>query len=280
MALRHRRSVAAAAALTALATGASVYGSPVAHADLIEDGTQLIAHRGGYDYGTENSVATLRKALERGADAIEFDVQWTKDGRTVVMHDATMNRTTNCSGTVSAISYAKFRSCKLNDGSKPPTIYEVLNVMEDFPNAHAYLHPRSLNTWAKGKKIALALERSGMNNKSRASVISNSKAILWKAKEGGFKGRRGLLFSDPRYWSAAYDTLIPYDTPVTSSLVKAAQKRGKEVVVVEGHPTGINSVLPLGLDGYMANGLGDALDVLGKALGEVNRQLTRLGEND
>lgn len=278
MALSNPRPVAVTALLTALATGASVYGSPAAQAALIEDGPQLIAHRGGYDYGTENSVKTLRRALERGADAIEFDLQWTKDGRSVVMHDSTMNRTTNCSGTVTKISYKKFRSCELNDGTQAPNLYNVLKIMRDFPDAHVYVHPRNMNTYGKARKLTLALERLGLNNERRATVISTNRTYLWKAKQSGFDGRRGYMFKDSSGWSAGYHTLIPYDTAVTRSRVAAAQRRHKEVVVVEGHPTRLSGVLPLELDGYMANALGNALEELGKALSEVNSQLTDLDD--
>ena len=98
------RRAATGALLTTLATGSALAYGPAAHAAYSEnDGIvkpEIIGHRGGVDWGTENSPRTIKRAFASGADAVEIDVQWTKDLGTVIMHDNTMNRTTNCSGTV------------------------------------------------------------------------------------------------------------------------------------------------------------------------------------
>ena len=61
------------------------------------------AHRGFCGKYPENTMLALRKALEAGVDGIELDVQLTKDGHVVIIHDETVNRTTNGTGTV--VSY-------------------------------------------------------------------------------------------------------------------------------------------------------------------------------
>lgn len=270
------RRLATGTLLTSLAAGSAVaLGAPAAHAVGAED-VELIAHRGGTDWGTENSVKTVKRALERGADSVEIDIQWTKDGRTVVMHDDTMNRTTNCSGTVTKISYAKFRSCKLNDGTTAPHIYEMLEEIHR-QGKHVFLHVRGLDTNSKAKKIVRALSKFGMNNRSDATVISTNKAYLNLVKKNGSKARRGYLFSSSDGWNANYSILLPYNVSVTESKVRAAQRGGHKVMVVEGKPTKLGDVLDLNLDGFMANDLTDALIDLGKALFEVTRQAAKLG---
>lgn len=59
-----------------------------------------IGHRGASAYAPENTMAAFRKAHELGADGVELDVQLSKDGQVVIMHDDRINRTTNGAGYV------------------------------------------------------------------------------------------------------------------------------------------------------------------------------------
>ena len=69
----------------------------------------IIAHRGDKTHAPENTLAAFKSAAENGADAIEFDVKLTADGRIIVLHDPTVNRTTNGLGKISQLPYAAVR---------------------------------------------------------------------------------------------------------------------------------------------------------------------------
>ena len=58
----------------------------------------VIAHRGGRARAPENTLEAMQLGIAEGADAIEFDVRLTADGEVVVIHDATVDRTTDGSG--------------------------------------------------------------------------------------------------------------------------------------------------------------------------------------
>jgi glycerophosphoryl diester phosphodiesterase len=90
----HVRAVAAA---TTALMGATVLLLPTsaAHAAADADYPLVVAHRGASAYAPENTLAAVDKADEMGFDWVENDVQRTKDGRLVVLHDATLARTTN-----------------------------------------------------------------------------------------------------------------------------------------------------------------------------------------
>lgn len=60
---------------------------------------QVWAHRGASGYAPENTLDAFRKAIEMGADGIELDVQLTKDGTVVVIHDEVIERVSDGSGT-------------------------------------------------------------------------------------------------------------------------------------------------------------------------------------
>ena len=80
----------------------------------------IIAHRGDSAHVAENTLASFAVALEVGADLVEFDVQLTKDGQVVVIHDSTVDRTTTGKGRVR------------EDGRKlhPMYLYEVKKPAE------------------------------------------------------------------------------------------------------------------------------------------------------
>ena len=69
---------------------------------------QIFAHRGFSSQYPENTMTAFRKALEAGADGIELDARLTLDGKIVVMHDPSVDRTTNGKGKVRDLTFAEF----------------------------------------------------------------------------------------------------------------------------------------------------------------------------
>jgi cyanophycinase len=87
----------------------------------------VIAHRGEHLQNPENSVSGIRAAIELGADYVELDVRTTSDGRMILMHDATVDRTSNGKGLVKEIPFAKIREFRLGQ-EKVPTFEEALDA--------------------------------------------------------------------------------------------------------------------------------------------------------
>ncbi len=73
------------------------------------EGTQVIAHRGGGGERPENTMLAFQHAQEIGVDILEFDIQITRDEVLVVIHDDTVDRTTNGSGRVGDFTYEQLR---------------------------------------------------------------------------------------------------------------------------------------------------------------------------
>jgi glycerophosphoryl diester phosphodiesterase len=76
-----------------------------------------IAHRGFWTKTAENSLGSVRAAVATGIDMIEIDTQATADGRLVVIHDETLDRTTTGTGTVSETRFEVVRAAKLRAGA-------------------------------------------------------------------------------------------------------------------------------------------------------------------
>jgi glycerophosphoryl diester phosphodiesterase len=86
----------------------------------------VIAHRGSCMEALENSFAAFDLALKQGAQRIEFDVQVTKDGQALVIHDANLKRTAQKSGRVSQLTSQELRSIKLKNSEAIPFLEEVI----------------------------------------------------------------------------------------------------------------------------------------------------------
>ncbi|HXF11139.1 MAG TPA: glycerophosphodiester phosphodiesterase family protein [Desulfuromonadaceae bacterium] len=85
-------------------------------------------HRGARGHEPENTLRSVRKALELGADGIEIDVYFV-DGQLIVIHDDTLNRTTNGKGRLDAKTFRELRSLDAGKGERIPTLSEVFDAV-------------------------------------------------------------------------------------------------------------------------------------------------------
>ena len=93
----------------------------------------VIAHRGDWRNHPENSISCVKSCIEMGVDIVELDVQKTKDGVFVLLHDGSVNRTTNGKGKISQMTFEEARKLRLKHRKKIsneqiPTLEEVLKV--------------------------------------------------------------------------------------------------------------------------------------------------------
>ena len=96
----------------------------------------IFAHRGASAHAPENTLAAFELALAQNADGIELDVKLTADGQVVVIHDATVNRTTGSHGRVKDLSLAQLQALDAGSffsekyrGEKIPTLEEVFETV-------------------------------------------------------------------------------------------------------------------------------------------------------
>ncbi len=90
----------------------------------------VVAHRGDWRYAPENSIAAIEHAIAVGVDVVELDLQLTKDSVLLVMHDATLNRTTTGKGKVSDWPLDSIRTLKLKNGCGIRTKHGVPTLEE------------------------------------------------------------------------------------------------------------------------------------------------------
>jgi Glycerophosphoryl diester phosphodiesterase len=98
--------------------------------------TQILGHRGASAEAPENTMVAFALAAQMGADGVELDVHLTSDGRVVVIHDDTVDRTTNGTGAVREMTFAQIRELDASigkpgySGAKIPTLEEVYELLQ------------------------------------------------------------------------------------------------------------------------------------------------------
>lgn len=85
----------------------------------------IVGHRGASAHAPENTLAAFRLAREQGADAVELDAQLCASGEVVVLHDDTLDRTTNGKGPLSQWSLDALRALDAGKGERVPLLSEV-----------------------------------------------------------------------------------------------------------------------------------------------------------
>ncbi|GGG87574.1 hypothetical protein GCM10011585_34590 [Edaphobacter dinghuensis] len=121
-----------------------------------EDGKtiKVIAHRGEHLHHPENTLPAFQAAIDAGADYFELDVRTTSDGKFVLMHDSTLDRTTNGTGEVYKHTFAEIRALDAGikfsptfAGTKVPTLDEALDLAHGKINVYVdtkYADPQQL----------------------------------------------------------------------------------------------------------------------------------------
>jgi len=88
-----------------------------------------IGHRGASAYEPENTIRAFKRAIEMGCEGVEMDLRRTKDGKVVVIHDETVDRTTNGKGKVSEMTLEEIKKLD-SHGEKIPLLSEVLSEVK------------------------------------------------------------------------------------------------------------------------------------------------------
>jgi glycerophosphoryl diester phosphodiesterase len=108
--------------------------------------TKIYGHRGAKGSYPENTLLSLKKAIDQGVDGLEIDVHLTKDGEVVVIHDETLDRTTNGTGRIKELTLEEIKQFSAGnsythfpeydeawDMEKVPTLQEVLELIAPYP---------------------------------------------------------------------------------------------------------------------------------------------------
>jgi glycerophosphoryl diester phosphodiesterase len=262
-------------ALAGVVTGSALsFGAPTASAT--HHAGEVIAHRGGYESTPESTIAAIAHSIRAGADGVEFDIRFTKDGVPVLMHDTTVTRTTNCRGFVDSFTYRELERCDAGSwfshryrGERVPSLDTAMRYIRSHSaTLNVFVHVKDNNA-REARRIVDTIADNNMAN-DRTTIIASNEAVLRTMRAAG-AGRVGYVFSNPDGWDTNWPVLIPYNVEISRGLVSRAERRGAEVFAVQDHPASLNRIFGLGLTGLLANDLDEALDMMNGGSGREHR---------
>jgi glycerophosphoryl diester phosphodiesterase len=167
---------------------------------------RVIGHRGAVGHAPENTLGGLRKAAELGATWVEFDVALTKDNVPVLMHDDTVNRTTDGSGNLADMTLTEVRALDAGRwfsdefaGERVPTLTETIRLLDDLGlGANVEIKPTAGRESETGRIVAKQVADEWPNS-LRAPVFSSFQVdALAAAQQAAPAIPRGWLMRRPR----------------------------------------------------------------------------------
>jgi glycerophosphoryl diester phosphodiesterase len=242
----------------------------------------IVAHRGASRVAPANTLSAFLKAAELGADGVELDVHLSADGVPVVIHDDTVDATTDGSGWVADMSVAQLKQLDAGSwfdrafaGERIPTLEEVFQAVGDRLLVNVELKSSPSGRRGLERAVVALVERYGLAE--RVWLSSFSLAALRRARRLAPHMRLGLLYGPgmpralQRLWLrlvGRYAAYHPEHGLVDAPLVAWARRRGSQVHAwTVNDPSEMRRLVGLGVDGIIT----DLPDVLQGILGERPR---------
>jgi len=222
-----------------------------------------IGHRGAMGYAPENTLLSIRKAIELGADWVEIDVHLA-NRQLFVIHDETLDRTTNGKGKLSDYSIAILRALDAGRGEKIPTLQEVIEETKGKVGLNI-----ELKGIATGEAVAIQLLALDKEHKEQILVSSFLMEELVKVpqidttiKLGVLAGKDVSLAFDWANKLNAYSIHLSLKQTTSESVQQARNAGLKLLVYTVNKKNDIAWMKLLGVDGVFTNYPDRVLSVL------------------
>jgi len=241
----------------------------------MRDHPLLIAHRGGAAEAPENTLAAFRHSLGLGIRWFELDVQITADGALAVIHDETVDRTTNGSGPVGSFLFNDLRRLDAGSwfgpqfaGEQIPTLREALDLCAQH-GAGVFVELKSPHLYAGiEKRVASLLAElwtQGIQNRRCISFDHSSIARLHEIDPLLSTGYLyGLETTDFATNDAIVDAVLPFHALAAHfhDQITRAHRNGKQVIVwTVNQAEDMRRMAELGVDGIISDNPSLMLDV-------------------
>lgn len=213
-------------------------------------------HRGARGHAPENTLAGFRTALDLGVDGVELDVHLVDD-RLIVIHDDTLDRTTNGKGSIHDAGFDSLRDLDAGDGEKIPVLEEVFDLLAG---------RLVMNIELKGRHTAEPVvamirdQRTAGRSDDRILISSFDHDELVVARRHDDRVRIGVLYkkkpADALATAMKLDAyaVIPSIKIINETIVRNAQAEGLKVYVFTvNDPADIARVIALGVDGLISD---------------------------
>jgi glycerophosphoryl diester phosphodiesterase len=238
----------------------------------------VIAHRGDKAFAPENTLSAFKQAADKGADGIEFDVKRTADGTVIVIHDQTVDRTTNGTGKVTQMMLAELReldAAKLFPGKFPGEKIPLLDEVFESVGQRVYMNVELTNYATPFDDLVPrvvelvrrhALQKRVFFSSFLPTNLEQARGLLPEVPRGQLcmRGRLGM-WGRAFGWRGRMDALNPHFMDVDAGLVERVHARGKRLYAWPVYnEEDIKRMISLGVDGIITQDPALALRLLGR----------------
>lgn len=233
---------------------------------------KVTGHRGASGFAPENTIASMKKAIEFGADFSELDVQETADGQLVLLHDGSLDRTTDTTGNIWEMNYADLKDVDAGSwfsaeyaGEPIPTLAAVIDTVHGKMKLNIELKMNGHQKQLTEKVVNLVTKKNFI---PQCILTSFDRDAVRKVKALNNRIKTGYIFSkmpDEDIYTAEFDLLSVNKKLVTKEMVEKAHKNGKEVHVWTVNEAGdMKKLIQLGVDNIITNYPNRLLKILGR----------------
>ena len=188
----------------------------------------VTGHRGAGFLEPENTIRAMQKAIQLGVDQIEIDTHLTKDKKIAVIHDSTLDRTTNGCGFISDYTLEELKQLDAGKGEKIPTLQEIIDVVRG---------KATLQIELKELDVTDQVVKGVMENKLSEDVVISSfwHQAVKRVKEINPRVKTGVLFTCSPIdviqlaRNAKAEAIHPNVNYVNASMVDEAHRQGLTV---------------------------------------------------
>ncbi len=227
----------------------------------------IIGHRGASAYAPENTLAAFELAADLGADGVELDVQLSRDGRLVIIHDFDVARTTNGQGKVTDLTAAELQAFDIDQGQKIPTLDDLFEVMGprllyNIEIKYIGWRDRGVETAVADRIAAYQLENHILVSSFNPLAVRRARRQLPQSVPVALIRGGGLMKYS--YWLASGEADHPHYSLVDEAYMVWAKKRGYQTNVwTVDDPVVAQRLAQLGVNGLITN----KPDLIRKGLG-------------
>lgn len=224
---------------------------------LSPDTPLIIAHRGASAGAPENTLAAFGLAAEEGAHGVELDVRLSADGNVVVIHDATVDRTTGGAGAVARLTTEQLRALDAGMGQTIPTLDDVFQtfgpaLLYNVELKGAGFRDRGLEAAVADRIAAYHLENQVVVSSFNPFALRRARRSLTRTTMVGRLWRRG-----PRWLAHAFAPIEadhPHYALVDQAHIEWARERGYRVHVwTVDDPADARRLASLGVHAIITN---------------------------
>lgn len=213
---------------------------------------EVVGHRGAAAHEPENTLKSFETAIRLGANTIELDVHLTKDRKLVVIHDSTVDRTTNGKGHVKEMNFSELRRLDAGKGERIPTLGEVMELAKGKVSMQIEL--KGIGTEIPAAKLA------GRYNTENIHLISFISGMLITVKKNFPKIRTGMLLQhipkDPLMIlkSTGADMLSINHSAIDEWTIEKIRSQKKRICAwTANEPAEIRRLIRLGVDAVVSD---------------------------